>query len=218
MPASACAARTTAGRSRSGRRTCSTRTTGRSRSIRRCRAAARTRGGRRLLLADPRATQLYGAFLGEPRTFGVTLRGRTRLRIAAQPPPPSPPPPRRRPDCADGTSADRRLPPPPPPPPAASRSAASAAKLRLSTKGLAGNGGAFSFRLLGFDGSRRASSAERSARYRADRASARRRGSDRRRLPRARRRSRYARNGCWWPSPWIARGQAGEQRRAGRAR
>jgi outer membrane receptor protein involved in Fe transport len=24
----------------------------------------------------PRSTQLYGAFLGEPRTFGITLRGR----------------------------------------------------------------------------------------------------------------------------------------------
>jgi iron complex outermembrane recepter protein len=58
-----------------------------------------------------RATQLYGAFLGEPRTFGVTLRGKLGLaRHEAVPyaPPPAPPPP----------VVEPAPPPPPPPPPA----------------------------------------------------------------------------------------------------
>ena len=83
--ASACAGRTTAGRSSSGRRTCSTRTieqvafntpfqgSGTTARWRRSVASARRR--------RPSPTQLYGAFLGEPRTFGMTLRARwTRLR------------------------------------------------------------------------------------------------------------------------------------------
>ncbi|RZV52483.1 MAG: TonB-dependent receptor, partial [Sphingomonadaceae bacterium] len=45
---------------------------------------------------DPVATRLYGAFLGEPRTYGITLRGKLS------------PPPKRMPEVA---------PPPPPPPP-----------------------------------------------------------------------------------------------------
>jgi outer membrane receptor protein involved in Fe transport len=58
-----------------------------------------------------RATQLYGAFLGEPRTFGITLRGKLGLaRHEAVPytPPPAPPP-----------AVEQPAPPPPPPPPPA---------------------------------------------------------------------------------------------------
>ena len=57
-----------------------------------------------------RATQLYGAFLAEPRTFGVTLRGKlgfARAAPAAYVPPPAPPPP----------VVEQPAPPPPPPPP-----------------------------------------------------------------------------------------------------
>ena len=72
--ASACAGRTTAGRSSCGRRTCSTRTTCRSRSTRRSRVPARTRAVEAGFIA--RSTQLFGAFLGEPRTWGLTLRGK----------------------------------------------------------------------------------------------------------------------------------------------
>jgi outer membrane receptor protein involved in Fe transport len=60
----------------------------------------------------PRATQLYGAFLGEPRTFGVTLRGRlgfSRPAPAAYVAPPAPPPP--------PPVVEQPAPPPPPPPP-----------------------------------------------------------------------------------------------------
>jgi outer membrane receptor protein involved in Fe transport len=59
----------------------------------------------------PRATQLYGAFLGEPRTFGVTLRGKLDFARPAPPPyvpPPAPPPP---------PAVEQPAPPPPPPPP-----------------------------------------------------------------------------------------------------
>ena len=59
----------------------------------------------------PRATQLYGAFLGEPRTFGVTLRGKLSFASAPPPayvPPPAPPPP---------PVVEQPAPPPPPPPP-----------------------------------------------------------------------------------------------------
>ena len=62
----------------------------------------------------PRATQIYGAFLGEPRTFGLTLRGRLGFERAAPPPyvaPPAPPPP---PPVVEPAPP----PPPPPPPPA----------------------------------------------------------------------------------------------------
>jgi outer membrane receptor protein involved in Fe transport len=59
----------------------------------------------------PRATQIYGAFLGEPRTFGVTLRGKLSFAPAPPPPyvaPPPPPPP---------PVVEQPAPPPPPPPP-----------------------------------------------------------------------------------------------------
>jgi outer membrane receptor protein involved in Fe transport len=61
----------------------------------------------------PAATQLYGAFLGEPRTFGLTLRGKLGFARPAPPPyvaPPAPPPP---------PAAETPPPPPPPPPPPA---------------------------------------------------------------------------------------------------
>ena len=56
-----------------------------------------------------RSTQLYGAFLGEPRTFGVTLRAKMGFNRPAPPayvPPPAPPP-----------VIEQPAPPPPPPPP-----------------------------------------------------------------------------------------------------
>jgi iron complex outermembrane recepter protein len=69
----------------------------------------------------PRATQLYGAFLGEPRTFGVTLRGKLGFTRAAAPeytPTPPPPPPATQ-TCPDGSVIDATAtcPPPPAPPP-----------------------------------------------------------------------------------------------------
>ena len=60
----------------------------------------------------PRSTQLYGAFLGEPRTFGVTLRGKlgfSRPAPVEYTPPPAPPPP--------PPVVEQPAPPPPPPPP-----------------------------------------------------------------------------------------------------
>jgi len=75
-----------------------------------------------------RATQLYGAFLGEPRTFGVTLRAKMGFARAVPPPPPPPPappppPPPATQTCPDGSviavTATCPLPPPPPPPPPA---------------------------------------------------------------------------------------------------
>jgi len=63
----------------------------------------------------PRSTQLYGAFLGEPRTFGVTFRAKMGFNRPAPPvyaPPPAPPPP----PVVEQPAAP---PPPPPPPPAA---------------------------------------------------------------------------------------------------
>ena len=59
----------------------------------------------------PRATQIYGAFLGEPRTFGLTLRGKLGFNRPAPEPyvaPPAPPPP---------PVVEQPAPPPPPPPP-----------------------------------------------------------------------------------------------------
>jgi iron complex outermembrane recepter protein len=59
-----------------------------------------------------RSTALYGAFLGEPRTFGLTLRakmGFSRPAPVEYVPPPAPPPP----------VAEPAPPPPPPPPPPA---------------------------------------------------------------------------------------------------
>jgi len=53
------------------------------------------------------ATQLYSAFLGEPRTFGVTLRGRIGFHRAA----PAPYEP------APAPIVEQPAPPPPPPPP-----------------------------------------------------------------------------------------------------
>jgi hypothetical protein len=55
-----------------------------------------------------RATQLFGVFLGEPRTFGLTLRGKLGFARPASPvyaPPPAPPPP-----------PPVEVAPPPPPP------------------------------------------------------------------------------------------------------
>jgi hypothetical protein len=64
----------------------------------------------------PVSTQLYGAFLGEPRTFGLTLR--TKIGFHRAPPPayvpPAPPPPPPPPPVVE-----QPAPPPPPPPPAA---------------------------------------------------------------------------------------------------
>jgi iron complex outermembrane receptor protein len=76
-----------------------------------------------------RATQLFGAFLGEPRTFGLTLKARFRPGRAVEetPPPPvveapPPPPPAATQTCSDGSvilATETCPPPPPPPPPAA---------------------------------------------------------------------------------------------------
>ena len=77
-----------------------------------------------------RSTQLYSAFLAEPRTFGLTLRAKFAPEKAAPPPyvaPPAPPPPPpvATQTCADGTVIEATAacplppaPPPPPPPPA----------------------------------------------------------------------------------------------------
>ncbi len=73
-----------------------------------------------------RATQLFGAFLGEPRTFGMTLKAKFRAArpVEVAPPvveaPPPPPPPAPTQTCSDGTvilASDVCPPPPPPPPP-----------------------------------------------------------------------------------------------------
>ncbi|MCY7270887.1 MAG: TonB-dependent receptor [Sphingomonas bacterium] len=71
-----------------------------------------------------RATQLYSAFLGEPRTFGMTLKAKFRAArpmpvVEAELPPPPPPPPAATQTCSDGTVilATAVCPPPPPPPP-----------------------------------------------------------------------------------------------------
>ncbi|MEO7276589.1 MAG: TonB-dependent receptor [Sphingomicrobium sp.] len=69
-----------------------------------------------------RSTQLFGAFLGEPRTFGATLRGKLGFARAVPPPyiaPPAPPPPPAMQTCADGSmiAVGATCPPPPPPPP-----------------------------------------------------------------------------------------------------
>ena len=65
-----------------------------------------------------RSTQLYAAFLGEPRTFGVTLRGKLGFHREPAPvyePAPAPPPP---PPAVEPAPPP---PPPPPPPPAPER-------------------------------------------------------------------------------------------------
>jgi outer membrane receptor protein involved in Fe transport len=67
-----------------------------------------------------RSTQLYGAFLGEPRTFGLTLRGKLGPSRPAPPPyvaPPAPPPPVE--VAPPPPPPAPELPPPPPPPPPA---------------------------------------------------------------------------------------------------
>ncbi|MES2002397.1 MAG: TonB-dependent receptor [Pseudomonadota bacterium] len=75
----------------------------------------------------PVSTQLFGAFLGEPRTFGATLRYKwspaPRVEpVAPMPAPPPPPPPPATQTCPDGSvilATDAcPAPPPPPPPPA----------------------------------------------------------------------------------------------------
>lgn len=75
-----------------------------------------------------RSTQLFGAFLAEPRTFGLTFRTRfsppRRMEVVeAAPPPPPPAPPPATQTCADGSvilaTDSCPLPPPPPPPPVA---------------------------------------------------------------------------------------------------
>ena len=70
-----------------------------------------------------RATQLYGSFLAEPRTFGLTVRGNFKPRRAAMPVYEAPPAPVPAPlpamqTCADGTviEATAVCPPPPAPP------------------------------------------------------------------------------------------------------
>ena len=78
----------------------------------------------------PRSTQLFGAFLGEPRTYGLTLRAKfapeARMPEVAPPAPLPPPPPPAMQTCPDGsmieaTAACPVPPPPPPPPPAGER-------------------------------------------------------------------------------------------------
>ncbi|MCL6683691.1 TonB-dependent receptor [Sphingomonas alba] len=72
-----------------------------------------------------RSQQLYADFLGEPRTFGLTIKGklgqpRPRM-VEAAPPAPPPPPPAPMQTCADGSviEASATCPSPPPPPPPA---------------------------------------------------------------------------------------------------
>jgi len=71
-----------------------------------------------------RATQLFGAFLAEPRTYGITLRakwGPSRAASEEYVAPPAPPPPPATQTCPDGSVIDAAavcpVPPPPPPPP-----------------------------------------------------------------------------------------------------
>jgi len=73
----------------------------------------------------PGGRQLFSTFLAEPRTYGLTLRGRfsaprAPMAEAAPLPPPPPPPAEATQTCADGTvilaSAACPVPPPPPPP------------------------------------------------------------------------------------------------------
>jgi hypothetical protein len=74
--------------------------------------------------AYPGSRQLFSMFLAEPRTFGLTIRGRTGFGQKPAPayvaPPPPPPPPATQ-TCPDGTvipaTATCPAPPPPPPPP-----------------------------------------------------------------------------------------------------
>jgi outer membrane receptor protein involved in Fe transport len=72
----------------------------------------------------PGGRQIFSTFLAEPRTYGLTLRGRFSaprriVEDVAPPPPPPPPPPVATQTCPDGTVilASAACPPPPPPPP-----------------------------------------------------------------------------------------------------
>jgi hypothetical protein len=78
----------------------------------------------------PRSNQLFGAFMADPRTFGLTLKGRIRpapapvTEYVAPPAPPAPAPATQ--TCYDGsvilaTDACPLPPAPPPPPPAPER-------------------------------------------------------------------------------------------------
>ncbi|MEA1072579.1 TonB-dependent receptor [Sphingomonas sp. LY160] len=80
----------------------------------------------------PRSTQLFGAFLGEPRTYGLTFRAKFAApppMPALEPAPPPPPPPPATQTCPDGSvilatdvcPPPPAPPPPPPPPPAPER-------------------------------------------------------------------------------------------------
>ena len=98
----------------------------RSRSTLRSRASGTQRGVEQGFYT--RSTQLFGAFLAEPRTFGATLRYKWSPAPAAvpyvAPPPPPPPPPPATQTCPDGsvilaTDVCPAPPPPPPPPPPA---------------------------------------------------------------------------------------------------
>ena len=75
----------------------------------------------------PRSNQLFGVFLNEPRTYGLTLRGKfgpSRAPVAAYIAPPPPPPIAATQTCPDGTVIDAAAvcpAPPPPPAPAGQR-------------------------------------------------------------------------------------------------
>ena len=71
-----------------------------------------------------RSNQLYAAFLGEPRTYGLTLKAKFQptprvVEDVVEAPPPPPPPPPATQTCPDGSVilATESCPPPPPPPP-----------------------------------------------------------------------------------------------------
>ncbi|WP_275896714.1 TonB-dependent receptor [Sphingomonas mesophila] len=72
-----------------------------------------------------RSNQLYAAFLGDPRMYGLTLRAkwqpapRVVEEVVEAPPPPPPPPAPATQTCPDGSVilATESCPPPPPPPP-----------------------------------------------------------------------------------------------------
>jgi len=76
-----------------------------------------------------RSNQLFGAFLADPRTYGITFRGKFGPSRAAAPAyiaPPAPPPPPATQTCPDGTVIEATAmcpvaPPPPPPPPEGER-------------------------------------------------------------------------------------------------
>ena len=147
MAASGSPVPTSVGHWSCGRRTCSTRTTSRSRSTRRSRKALP-----RAPFTDPQfpgGRQIFSSYLAEPRTYGLTLRARFNAPrpVAVEAPPPPPPPP---PGHADlrgriGDPGDRGL--PGPAASAASTSAGARARLigRNVNQGLAGNGGPLFF-------------------------------------------------------------------------